>query len=589
MLRPTAASPIFSLLKMASAGAIVLVVGLSCSDTRSPTAGTDAIVRVSVNTIDIVDPDSVKDGSAVALGETRIVPVGPLSNVLSSPVFPAADVAVAPSCGGGGEFPGYIKSKRSYAIEALPKFAPVTMPKDDGILSDVDLGFDFNFQGTNYHSVNVYMNGFVLFGTLPSLTNGFSSAGSIASTLAPNNVIALSWMDWSPQLATDGIRWETRGDAPNRRFVLQYNDVPEFASASKPGAISPTVGRLTSQLVLWEGSNEITIYTSNQTVKNTSHFVTQGIENGSGTKANYDSVFNVNTGLWSKRVRNVFQLQDDFVRFSPISAKDEVAPLFTATPENVTHDNDPGLGSAVVAVAPPGATDNCSNVTVTGVRGDGKALDAPYPVGVTTITWTATDAALNSASVTQTVTVIDIEDPVWASSVQSLIEVNATSLNGAVVTFNDLVVTDNVAVTERSCVPASGGVFHVGYTAVTCTAWDAAHNSAATSFQVYVIGAHEQIGALMDEIKNELEVPNGTLQPLLNQLKLAFSQTADGQAACKKVSDFISMVQKKSSNLSPEDAAALTAEATRIMNVMGCSVAAPTAKPYVSFQQVSNQ
>src|SRR5205823_2117061 len=37
-----------------------------------------------------------------------------------------------------------------------------------------------------------------------------------------------------------------------------------------------------------------------------------------------------------------------------------------------------------------------------------QALSAPYPQGTTTITWTATDAAGNTATATQTVTVKDV-------------------------------------------------------------------------------------------------------------------------------------------------------------------------------------
>lgn len=52
------------------------------------------------------------------------------------------------------------------------------------------------------------------------------------------------------------------------------------------------------------------------------------------------------------------------------------------------------------------ATDNCDpSVTITGVRSDAQALSAPYPAGVTTITWTATDACGNSSQCPQTVTV----------------------------------------------------------------------------------------------------------------------------------------------------------------------------------------
>lgn len=55
----------------------------------------------------------------------------------------------------------------------------------------------------------------------------------------------------------------------------------------------------------------------------------------------------------------------------------------------------------------PTATDNVGVVSLVGVRSDTKPLADPYPVGTTTITWTATDAAGNHSSSAQTVTVSD--------------------------------------------------------------------------------------------------------------------------------------------------------------------------------------
>ena len=51
------------------------------------------------------------------------------------------------------------------------------------------------------------------------------------------------------------------------------------------------------------------------------------------------------------------------------------------------------------------ATDNCAGVTVAGVRSDSQPLNAPYPLGTTTITWRATDAAGNQSTCQQTVMV----------------------------------------------------------------------------------------------------------------------------------------------------------------------------------------
>ena len=573
MRRPTAFSALFNLLKTGFAGALALATILSCSDNMSPSVDADGVIRVKVDIIDIVTPDSVKQGLAAQGSATRMVPLGPSMSALSSPVSYAASTAAAPACGGGA-FQGYTKSKVAFAPEAIPNIAPYPL-KDDGIIQDKDvpLGFSFSFQGNTYDRVNVYMNGFLLFGPLPSLSNGYTDAQFIAATSNPNNILALAWTDWSPQLVPDGIRFETRGTAPNRRFILQFNNVPEYYSSSRVGAIVPSAGRLMSQVVLSEGSNDITIYTNTMTVTNSRHFVTQGIENSTGTLASYDSVLNTVTGVNSARVHNFFKLENDAVRFSLIQTKDEEKPTITA-PENIVQGNDLGLASAVVAVSAPAASDNCSEVKVSGVRSDGAALDAPYPVGVTTITWTATDAAGNAASVSQTIKVEDREAPVFAASKQSIFSVNATSPSGAVVSY-EVSVTDNVKVTSLSCEPASGSVFPVGSTLVNCSASDAAGNSALQSFTVIVVGWREQLDALVAVVKN-LELPNGTSQPLLNQLRAAYQENGN---QCNKVEDFLGLMAKKGSVIDDADELAMTDAAKTICGALGCDGAVAQARP----------
>jgi hypothetical protein len=533
--------------------------------------GPDGVIRVKVNIVEIVIPDSVKQAQAAQVGATSMVPIGPSMTVLRSPVSSVATVA-APSCGSGGGFAGYTKAQVPFAPEAIPNIAPYPL-KDDGFIrdSDMPLGFTFSFEGNTYDKVNVYMNGFLLFGPVPSLTAGYPDAQSIAATSNPTNILALAWTDWSPQLVPDGIRYETRGTAPNRRFILQFNNVPEYYSASKVGAIVPTAGRLMSQVVLSEGSNDITIYTNQMNVTKSNHFVTQGIENAAGTDATYDSVTNAVTGIRSARVRNFFNLQNDAVRFSLIQTKDLVPPSITA-PAGITTGNDPGLASAVVAVSSPVASDNCQGVKVSSVRSDGAAIDAPYPVGVTTITWTATDAAGNTTSVTQTITVLDIEAPVFGPSAQSVLMVNATSPSGAVVDYQ-LTATDNVAVTSLTCTKPSGSTFPIGSWPVTCTASDAAGNRASLSFDVTVLDAQAQMENLIQYVL-DLGMSDGTTNPLVNQLQAAFgSSVSDNHVACVKMNDFIGMVSKKGREIPWGSSGYMIREATRMIAVLGCSMA----------------
>ncbi|HEY9283364.1 MAG TPA: HYR domain-containing protein, partial [Pyrinomonadaceae bacterium] len=99
-----------------------------------------------------------------------------------------------------------------------------------------------------------------------------------------------------------------------------------------------------------------------------------------------------------------------------VTVVDNTAPTVTA-PADVTAPNDPNSCSANVNPGTATANDNCSVQSVTGTRSDNQPLDAAYPVGTTTITWTATDAAGNTATDTQTVTVQDTQKPSLLSSV----------------------------------------------------------------------------------------------------------------------------------------------------------------------------
>jgi hypothetical protein len=86
-------------------------------------------------------------------------------------------------------------------------------------------------------------------------------------------------------------------------------------------------------------------------------------------------------------------------------------PPVIACPADVTVANDAGLCSAGVAPGFATATDNCAGPAVTWARADGLPLDAPYPVGTTLVTWTATDSGGATATCTQRVVVEDKEAP----------------------------------------------------------------------------------------------------------------------------------------------------------------------------------
>lgn len=86
-----------------------------------------------------------------------------------------------------------------------------------------------------------------------------------------------------------------------------------------------------------------------------------------------------------------------------VNVNDEEGPSITV-PADVTATAGPSC-TASPSVGTASASDNCGSPTVSAARSDAQPLASPYPLGTTTITWTATDAASHSATDTQTVTV----------------------------------------------------------------------------------------------------------------------------------------------------------------------------------------
>ncbi|MGE5178873.1 MAG: HYR domain-containing protein, partial [Bacteroidota bacterium] len=86
-----------------------------------------------------------------------------------------------------------------------------------------------------------------------------------------------------------------------------------------------------------------------------------------------------------------------------VTIADTTPPKVTAA--DLTRPTDAGTCAATIAALGAAATDNCGTPALAGVRADGLALSDPFPKGSTTILWTATDAAGNTSTATQAITV----------------------------------------------------------------------------------------------------------------------------------------------------------------------------------------
>ncbi len=111
------------------------------------------------------------------------------------------------------------------------------------------LGFDFNFYGQPHGSAFVSSNGLLTFGAGSEEHNPEDLADFAGLSTADLSLIAPFWDDLNPEFGGE-VLFETRGDAGSRTFIVQWDDVPFFASGTPDEAA-------TFQLILFEGSDEI--------------------------------------------------------------------------------------------------------------------------------------------------------------------------------------------------------------------------------------------------------------------------------------------------------------------------------------------
>ncbi len=133
--------------------------------------------------------------------------------------------------------------------------------------------------------------------------------------------------------------------------------------------------------------------------------------------------------------------------------------------------------------------------------------DAPaggFPVGPTTVTWTATDAAMTTVTATQQVTIVDTVAPQFTAPTDMSItqgpELGATDVNLGAASVSDIADPNPLIGND-----ASPGGFPVGATTVVWTAQDASGNT-TTDTQTVTVDAYvvEQCSALLPDLQDTI-------------------------------------------------------------------------------------
>ena len=123
-----------------------------------------------------------------------------------------------------------------------------------------------------------------------------------------------------------------------------------------------------------------------------------------------------------------------------------------------------------------------ANDLVDGVVPVSSNAPATFPLGITTVIWTATDVAGNTSTATQNVVVQDTTAPVVTAP--AAVVANSTTGQPTAVTIGTATATD--AFTPVSITNNAPATFPIGATTVTWTATDANNNSATATLLITV-------------------------------------------------------------------------------------------------------
>lgn len=185
-----------------------------------------------------------------------------------------------------------------------------------------------------------------------------------------------------------------------------------------------------------------------------------------------------------------------------ITIEDTVLPTITCAAIASSYNNDAGVCSYTVSDASldPVAADNCSVTVLNDFNNSATLNGATFPLGTTTVIWTATDAAGNTATCTYDITVVDAENPTVTCAVPAASYNNDLGVCSFTVVDNSLdpVAADNCSTVSvlnnfNNSATLNGAIFPVGTTNVIWTATDAAGNTETCNHDIVVVDAEAPV------------------------------------------------------------------------------------------------
>ncbi|MGK0388893.1 MAG: hypothetical protein ACI94Y_001626, partial [Maribacter sp.] len=161
------------------------------------------------------------------------------------------------------------------------------------------------------------------------------------------------------------------------------------------------------------------------------------------------------------------------------AGSDTTDPMISFCPANITVSTNSNCTSAAVSLSQPIATDNCGVSTIV------NNAPATFPLGNTTVTWTVTDAAGNSTTCSQIVTVNDNENPT-AICKDATIQLDAQGDASIIISDIDNGSSDNCGIASRVLSQTNFDCNDIGTNSVTLTITDNSGNISTCTATVTV-------------------------------------------------------------------------------------------------------
>ncbi|XP_071954526.1 sushi, von Willebrand factor type A, EGF and pentraxin domain-containing protein 1-like [Antedon mediterranea] len=199
------------------------------------------------------------------------------------------------------------------------------------------------------------------------------------------------------------------------------------------------------------------------------------------------------SSLYSRRIElrcqsegqyvSVYVPGTDALSLCELEAYTDIQAPEVLCPSDIEISSDVNQNVHPVRWQPPIVIDNTARVAICS-----KPSGSLFEVGFTKITCSATDPSGNEGNCSFVVNVKDVKEPTLTCPEHITVN-NDVDQSENPVTWNKPTVIDNVHkdISATTCTHASGSIFDVGSTIVTCSATDRTGNVGSCSFVVHVI------------------------------------------------------------------------------------------------------